>query len=250
MSSARRILLADNDPAVRKSFDQVLSGRACAVVTASSGEDALWQLGQGTYDAVFTDMAMRGMSGLEVAEEIHARRPGLPVVILSAEGSGAAKGSAAAAGVAEFLHKPLSPERLAATVDRVLQARESVAALQRQTPAAEVAPAQAISEPVARLKGVVLFLLAPFIGLAYILIFPVVGLGMLASLVQQEPEKTEPLRPVARVKGSVLKAIPTMLAVVLTGVVCAVVVPVLGIGLLLWLSIEAWGKLGAKAMRA
>jgi len=250
MSSARRILLVDNDPAVRKSFEQVLAGKACDVVTASSGEDALWQLGHGAYDAVFTDMVMRGMSGLEVAEEIQARRPGLPVVILGAEGSGAAQEGAAAAGVAEFLRKPLSPERLAAAVDRVLQARESVAVLQRQTPLAEVAPAQATSEPVARLKGVVLFLLAPFIGLAYILIFPVVGLGMLASLVQQEPEKAEPLRPAARVKGSVLKAIPTMLAVVLIGVVCAVVVPVLGIGLLLWLSIEAWGRLGAKAMRA
>jgi CheY-like chemotaxis protein len=41
MSSARRILLVDNDPAVRKSFEQVLSGKACDVVTASSGEDAL-----------------------------------------------------------------------------------------------------------------------------------------------------------------------------------------------------------------
>jgi len=250
MSSARRILLVDNDPAVRKSFEQVLAGKACDVVTASSGEDALWQLGHGAYDAVFTDMVMRGMSGLEVAEEIQARRPGLPVVILGADSSGAAQEGAAAAGVAEFLRKPLSPERLAAAVDRVLQARESVAVLQRQTPLAEVAPAQATSEPVARLKGVVLFLLAPFIGLAYILIFPVVGLGMLASLVQQEPEKAEALRPAAPAGGSVLKAIPTMLAVVLIGVVCAVVVPVLGIGLLLWLSIEAWGRLGAKAMRA
>jgi hypothetical protein len=195
-------------------------------------------------------MVMRGMSGLEVAEEIQARRPGLPVVILGADNSGAAQEGAAAAGVAEFLRKPLSPERLAAAVDRVLQARESVAVLQRQTPLAEVAPAQATSDPVARVKSVVLFLLAPFIGLAYLLIFPVVGLGMLASLVQQKPEKAEALRPAAPAGGSVLKAVPTMLAVVLIGVVCAVVVPVLGIGLLLWLSIEAWGRLGAKAMRA
>jgi CheY-like chemotaxis protein len=241
--SARRILLAGNDPAVRKSLEQVLSGKACGVVTASSGEDALWQLGQGAYDAVFTDMVMRGMSGPELAEEIHVRRPGLPVVILGAESSGGA-------GVAEFLQKPVSAERLAATVDHVLQAGAAVAALQRQAPTAEVARAKATSEPVARLKSVVLFLLAPFIGLAYILIFPVVGLGMLASLVQQEPEKAAPLRPAAPAGGSVLKAIPAMLAVVLIGVVCAVVVPVLGIGLLLWLSIEAWGRLGAKAMRA
>jgi CheY-like chemotaxis protein len=247
--SARRILLVGSDHAVRTGLEQVLSARACDLVTAPSGEDALWQLGHGAYDAVFTDMVMRGMSGLEVAEEIQARRPGLPVVILSAEGSGAANASAAAAGVAEFLHKPLSPERLAAAVDRVLQARDSVAVSQRQTPLAEVAPTQATSEPVARLKSVVLFLLAPFIGLAYILIFPVVGLGMLASLVQQTPEQAAAPRPAAVPRGSLLKALPTMLGVVLIGVACAVVVPVLGIGLLLWLSIEAWGRLGAKAVK-
>jgi hypothetical protein len=191
-------------------------------------------------------MVMRGMSGLELAEEIQGRRPGLPVVILAA---GAAQQGAAAVGGAEVLHEPLSPERLAAAVDRALQAGASVAAVQRETPATEAAPAQAVSEPVARLKGIILFLLAPFIGLAYILIFPVVGLGMLATLVQRPPEQAEAPRPAAAPRGSLLKAIPTMLGVVLIGVACAVVVPVLGIGLLLWLSIEAWGRLGAKAVR-
>jgi len=244
--SARRILLVGNDAAVRTGLEQVLSGKACDLVTAPSGEDALWQLDQGAVDAVFTGMVMRGMSGVELAQEIRACRPGLPVVIL---GAGAAQQSAAAAGVAEFLQEPLLPERLAAAVDRVLRARDLDAAVQRQTPATEFAPAQAVPGPVARLKSVVLFLLAPFIGLAYILIFPVVGLGMLASLVQQEPEKAEPPRPAAPARGSILKAVPTMVAVVLIGLVCAVVVPVLGIGLLLWLSIEAWGRLGARAVK-
>jgi CheY-like chemotaxis protein len=244
--SARKILLVGSDPAVRTRFEQALSGKACDLIAAPNGEDALWQLGQGAVDAVFTGMAMRGMSGLELAEEIQARRPGLPVVILA---GGAAREGAAAAGGAEFLHEPLSPERLAAAVDRVLQAGKSGAAAQRDTAAIDAAPAQAVSEPVARLKGIILFLLAPFIGLAYILIFPVVGLGMLATLVQRPPEQAETPRPAAAPRGSLLKAIPTMLGVVLIGVACAVVVPVLGIGLLLWLSIEAWGRLGARAVR-
>jgi len=247
--SARRILLVGNDLAVRTGLEQVLSAKACDLVTAPSGEDALWQLGQGRIDAVFTGMVMRGMSGLELAEEIRARRPGLSVVILGAGGPAAAQPGAAAAGGVEFLHEPVSPERLAAAVERVLQAAESAGAAQRETPASDAAPAQAVSEPVARLKGIVLFLLAPFIGLAYILIFPVVGLGMLASLVQQSPEQAAAPRPAAAPRGSLLKAIPAMLGVVLIGVACAVAVPVLGIGLLLWLSIEAWGRLGAKAVR-
>lgn len=250
MSDARKILVVGNDPAVRQSVEEVLSRKGHAVVSASSGEDALWKLGDGAYAAVFTDLVMRGMSGLDVAEEIHARRPGLPVVVIAGDGSGAAQERAAATGVAEFLHRPLSPERLADTVDRVLQAAASVAALQPQPPSVEVAIAQATSEPVSRLKSVLLFLLAPFVGLVYILIFPVVGLGMLASLVQQEPEKAEPLRPAARAKQNLLKTIAMMLAMTLAGVACAVIGPILGIGLLLWFSIEAWGKLGAKAMGA
>jgi CheY-like chemotaxis protein len=247
MSTARKILLVGSDPAARKSFEQVLAGKGYAVTTAASGEDALWQLGAGACDAVVTDMVMRGMSGLDVAEELHVGQPRLPVVLINADGSGAAQARAAAAGVAGFLPRPLSPEQLVDALDRVLQATEAVAS-SPQTPAAGVAPVPALSKPVERLKSIVLFLLAPFVGLAYILIFPVVGLGMLASLVQQEPEPAEPLRPASPAKGSVLKSIPAMLGVVLIGVVCAVVAPILGIGLLLWFSMEAWGKLGARAM--
>jgi CheY-like chemotaxis protein len=250
MSNARRILVVVDDPAAGKSFEQALSGKGVAIITASSGEDALWQLDKGTYDAVFTDMVMRGMSGLELAEEIHTRQPGLPVVIISGESSGAAQERAAAVGVTEFLRKPRSPEQLAETIDRVLQASNSVAALQPQQPVAELAPAQAPSTPAARLKSVLLFLLAPFVGLIYIIIFPVVGLGMLASLVQQEPAKAEPLHPAAPAERNVLRTVATMLVVALIGVVCAVVAPILGIGLLLWFSIEAWGRLGAKAIGA
>jgi hypothetical protein len=41
-----------------------------------------------------------------------------------------------------------------------------------------------------------------------------------------------------------------MLAVVISGVAYAVFAPILGIGLILWASFQAWGKLGAKALRA
>jgi CheY-like chemotaxis protein len=248
MSNARKILVVDGDPVVRKSFEQVLSGKGYAVTTVSSGEDALWQLGNGTYDALFTDIALRGISGLDVAEEIHTRQPGLPVVIITGDGSGAARERAAAAGVAEFLRKPLSPEQLADTADRVLPATESDVALQPQTPVGEIAPAQAISKPVSRLKNIVLFLLAPFIGLAYLLAFPVFAVGMALWMALEQPDEAEPLHPAAPAKRSVLKTIAMMPAAVLIGVVYAVAGPILGIGVLLSFGLQAWGKVGAKAM--
>ena len=249
MSVARRILVVGNDPAARKNIEEVLSGKGHAIVTASSGEDALWKLGDGAYAAVFTDLVMRGMSGLEVAEEIRVRQPGLPVVIVAGEGTGAVPERAASAGVAEFLHAPVTRQRLAETVDRVLQSSMPSGESQPRPPVAGVASAEAPSTPIARLKGIALFLLAPFVGLAYIVIFPVVGLGILASLVQQEPERAEPSPAAAPARLHFFRTVGTMIAVALAGVACAVVAPVLGIGLLLWCSLEAWGKLGAKAIR-
>jgi CheY-like chemotaxis protein len=248
VSNVRKILLVDGDPVVRKSFEQVLSGKGHAVITASSGEDALWKLGDGTCDAVFTEIVLRGMSGLDLAEEIHTRQPSLPVVIITGYGSGTAQERAAAAGVAEFLHKPLSPEQLADAAERVLQATESVVASQPQTPLAEVAPAQAMTEPVSRLKNVALFLLAPFIGLAYLSAFPVFALGMALWMALRPTEEAEPPHPAALAKPGVLKTIAMMLAAVLIGVVYGVLGPILGIGFLLRFGFQAWGKLGAKAM--
>jgi len=254
MSNVRKILVVDEDPDVKKSFEQVLSGKGYAVVPASSGEDALWELANGTYDAVFTDVVMRGMSGLDMAEEIHARHPGLPVVIVTDDGSAAVQERAAAARVAGFLHKPLLPEQLADTAAHVLQAAASAATPQRQTTAAEAAPAQAIPKPLSRLKGVFLFLLAPFVGLFYIIIFPVVGLGMLASLVlSTDTKKTveaEPLQPAAPAKLRVLKIVAMMIIATAIGIAYAVVAPLLGIGVLIYFSVQAWGKLGARAIRA
>lgn len=252
MSNARKILVVGDDPVVRESLKKLLSDKGYAVTTASSGEDALWQLANGKYDAVITNMMLRGMSGLEVAEEIHARQPSVRVVIINGDGSEAVKEGAAAAGVAGLLPKHLSPEQLAESADRVLQATESVTALQSQTPEGEAASAQVMSKFAWHLKNVVLFLLAPFIGLAYLLAFPIVGLGMLAWLAfrakEQRSEEAEPLRSAAPPKTSALKTIAMMLAVVSSGVVFAVVGPILGIGLILSTSFQAWGKLGAKAM--
>jgi DNA-binding LytR/AlgR family response regulator len=57
--------VVDDDPVVGKSFDRVLSGKGYAVITARDGEEALSKLSSETYDLVFTDIKMPGMSGLK-----------------------------------------------------------------------------------------------------------------------------------------------------------------------------------------
>ena len=109
---------------------------------------------------------------------------------------------------------------------------------------------------VVRLRNIVLFLLAPVVGLIYILLFPVIGLGafvwfgvkMLRAR-RELYETVKPPRPAAARPG-VLKTVVMLVGVAVLGVVYAVVGPILGIGALVFFAFEAWGRLGAKAMKA
>jgi len=112
MNASRKVLVVDDDPAVRKSIDRVLTGKGYAVITAENGEEALRKLNEEKYDLIYTDIRMPGMSGLEVAEQVKARKPWTPVVIITGYGTDAAQARAKAAGVSSFVHKPLSPEMI------------------------------------------------------------------------------------------------------------------------------------------
>ncbi len=112
MTAIRKVLVVDDDPVVSKSFDRVLTSKGYAVITAQSGEEAMRKLSEENYDVVYTDIRMPGMSGLEVAEQVKARKPWTPVVIITGYGSDAAESRAKAAGVVSFMHKPLSPEMI------------------------------------------------------------------------------------------------------------------------------------------
>jgi len=179
MSAQRKVLVVDDDPVVGESFNRVLSGKGYAVITASNGDEALAKLQAEQYDLVFTDLRMPGMDGLEVAERVKARQPWTPVVIVTGYGSKPSEDRARAVGVAEFLHKPLSPEMIEDSAAKALAQAPIAAVPAAVTPhaaAAEVAPAKKPNV----LKNMVLFLLAPFVGLAYAVLLPFVGIGMIA----------------------------------------------------------------------
>jgi len=258
MSALRKVLVVDDDPVVGKSFDRVLSGRGYAVITAASGQEALSKLETEDYDVVYADIKMPGMSGLEMAERVKERRPWLPVVIVTGYGSPENEARAEAAGVSGFLRKPLAPEMIEGSAQKAFTEKDATAqsanvAAPIAQPAAAAAPAQSGAKNLVRfLKNVALFFAAPFVGLAYILAFPIVGLGMLAwTAIQAQKKKSEAaaaLQPAAPAKPSALKTMALMLAAPFIGLAYVIVGPILGLGLLLWSGFQAWGKLGAKAL--
>ena len=145
MNGSHKVLVVDDDPAVRKSIDRVLSGKGYAVITAENGEEAMRKMKEEKYDVVYTDIRMPGMSGLDVAEQVKAQKPWTPVVIITGYGTEAAEARAKAAGVSGFLHKPLSPEMIEDSARDALAAPVAVAQVLVLPASAREAPAAAPS---------------------------------------------------------------------------------------------------------
>lgn len=229
MSALRKVLVVDDDPVVGKSFNRVLSGKGYIVVTAEDGYEALQKLQSEHYDMVFTDLRMPGMDGVEVAEKVKARQPWTPVVIVTGYGSGKSEERARAAGVAEFLHKPLSPEMIEASAAKALQPAPAAAVTAAPPPAAE---------PVRRhgtLVNMLLFLSAPFIGLLYAVLLPFVGLGMLAWIGGKAAMES----PKVREGFAFAKFMTKLVFAPFVGLAYVVAYPFVGLTLLAWTGVRA-----------
>ena len=179
MSTLRKVLVVDDDPVISKSFNRVLAGKGYIVVSAENGQEALNKVAKEQYDAVFTDIRMPGIDGIEVAEQLRAKQPWIPVVIITGYGSPDNEARAEAAGVKGFLHKPLSPEMIEKSVTAAMATAQPAPAELPQAPVAAQPAAdgeQTKKRSVAMfLKDVGMFLAAPFIGLAFIALFPLIG---------------------------------------------------------------------------
>jgi CheY-like chemotaxis protein len=233
MTALRKVLVVDDDPAVRKSFDRVLSGKGYAVITAENGEEALRKLNEEKYDLVYSDIRMPGMSGLEVAEKVRARRPWTPVVIITGYGTDIAEERAKAAGVSKFLHKPLSPAMIEDSARDVLAV--PAAPVAAAVVAAPEAPAAEVARAGSLLGNILLFFAAPFIGLAYIMAMPFYGLAMVAFLAARAAAKNATVKAAA----IVLKHVAMVIAAPFIGLAYVVLFPFIGLALLLWMAGKA-----------
>jgi len=232
MSALRKILVVDDDPVVGKSFDRVLAGKGYIVTTAQDGPEALRRLAEGEYDVVYTDIRMPGMDGLEVAERVKAKRPWVPVVIVTGYGTEANDMRAKAAGVAEILHKPLSPEMIEGSARKALHAVPAVAATAVATePAGDTAEGERTGWLRAA-EAVVLLLAAPLVGLAYVVAAPFVGLAMLAWMgVHALARHGEDI-------GRYTRQLALMITAPFVGLAYAVAAPFIGLGALVWMGLR------------
>ncbi len=122
---AHTILVVDDDPAVLRAYGRLLERLGCRVLLAADGRqacrdpEALRQV-----DLLILDERMPGTSGLDLLEDLKARRAaagrGPAILLVSALPSDALRQRAAGLGVAEVIEKPVDPARLLRTIRQVL----------------------------------------------------------------------------------------------------------------------------------
>jgi two-component system nitrogen regulation response regulator NtrX len=121
----RKILVVDDEPAIRQSLSGVLEDEGYAVSSVETGEGCLAALPGAGFELVLLDIWLPGMDGLEVLARIQeiplAQRP--IVVIISGHGSIEAAVKATKLGAFDFLEKPLSVEKVLLVVKNALAHR-------------------------------------------------------------------------------------------------------------------------------
>jgi DNA-binding NarL/FixJ family response regulator len=128
-----RILVVDDTPRNIKVLDAMLAPRGYAVVTASSGAEALLKVAAEPPDLVLTDVIMPNMDGYELCRRLRADSATrlLPVVMVTASGD-REKVSALEAGADDFVQKPFNQAELLARVASLLRIKTYQDTIQEQ----------------------------------------------------------------------------------------------------------------------
>ncbi len=115
-----RVLLVDDDAAVRTVLSALLRQAGIETAEAPGAAEALVLLQAGAVDVMVTDVRMPGMDGIELLERSMKTWPDVPVIVLTAHGTVPLAVEATRKGAFEFLLKPFEREEVLALVERAL----------------------------------------------------------------------------------------------------------------------------------
>ena len=117
-----RVLVADDDPDIRRLIVFTLRRRGHTVAEAESGNSALDLIRQEHPDLVVLDVMMPGMTGIEVARTLKQdpATAAIPIIMLSAKGQAAEVDAGLESGARAYMVKPFSTQELASKVAEIL----------------------------------------------------------------------------------------------------------------------------------
>lgn len=115
-----RILVVDDEEQIRRALKSILSTRKYDVELAVNGEQAIDMAIDNPPDLVVLDVAMPGLSGIDVCRELRTWYSG-PILVLSVRGSDTDKIAALDTGADDYLTKPFSAGELLARIRALLR---------------------------------------------------------------------------------------------------------------------------------
>ncbi len=131
VDSKPAILVADDDRGLCELAEAGLSTRGYGVTWRLSPEETLAELDANDYAVLLVDIHMEGKSGLDLCRAAIAKRPDLPVIVMTGFGTVEHAVGAIHAGAYDFITKPFSMEALALTIDRAVRERSMSDELRR-----------------------------------------------------------------------------------------------------------------------
>jgi nitrogen regulation protein NR(I) len=122
MNSPAQILLVEDDNSITTMLCRVLAEEGCVVQVERRGDTGLERAKDTAFDIVITDLKLPGLNGLELVRELHAARPRLPILMVTAHGTTETAIEATQSGAYDYLVKPFEITVLLDLVEQAVSA--------------------------------------------------------------------------------------------------------------------------------
>jgi nitrogen regulation protein NR(I) len=112
MNAAARILLIEDDSGITNTLQRVLAAEGHEVAIEKRGDDGLARAIKDPFNLVITDLKLPGLNGLELVRQLHAAKPRLPIILVTAFGTTETAIEAMKVGAYDYLLKPFDIPQL------------------------------------------------------------------------------------------------------------------------------------------
>ena len=120
--AARKILVVDDEPEVRKLMEHFLTDRGYEVRLAANGREGLVAIDSFVPDVVLLDMHMPEMDGVETLKQLASRAPGLPVIMVTVNEDVQTTSQLLQLGASDYVPKPFNLDYLEQAINIQLSA--------------------------------------------------------------------------------------------------------------------------------
>src|SRR6266850_4627095 len=116
--SSGRILLIEDDLAIASALERVLKAEGYELRMVARGDEGLALATRDPFDVVITDLKLPGLNGLELVRELHAAKPRVPIILMTAHGTAETAIEATKSGAYDYLLKPFEMSELLELADK------------------------------------------------------------------------------------------------------------------------------------